>query len=77
MTPTYYVFRHLSQYAQPGGKVVGTSSNDAIGFKNPDGSVVAVLYSGSGKSNYTVSLGGKKLQFSMPGDGWATVVYKP
>ena len=76
-TPTYYVFRHLSQYAQPGGKVVGTSSNDAIGFKNPDGSVVAVLYSGSGKSNYTVSLGGKKLQFSMPGDGWATVVYKP
>jgi len=76
-TPTYFVFRHLSQYTMPGAKVMGTSGNDVIGFKNPDGSVVAVLYASSGKSNYTVSLGGKKLQFNMPSDGWATVVYKP
>ena len=25
ITPAYYVFRHISQYADPGGKVVGTS----------------------------------------------------
>jgi hypothetical protein len=24
-----------------------------------------------------VSIGGKKLQFAMPGAGWATVKYKP
>jgi glucosylceramidase len=76
-TPAYYVFRHLSQYAQPGGKVLSTSGNDVIGFKNPDGSVVAVIYAQTGKSSYTVALGGKKLQFNMPSDGWATVVYKP
>jgi glucosylceramidase len=76
-TPAYYVFRHVSQFVEPGAKVVATSgSSDAIAFKNPDGSLVAVVYSGSAKSNYTVAIGGKKLQFSMP-SGWATVKYKP
>ena len=41
VSPAYYVFRHVSQYADPGGKVVGTSSNDALAFKNPDGTIVA------------------------------------
>jgi glucosylceramidase len=76
-TPAYYVYRHFSQFAEPGAKVVGTSgSTDAIAFKNPDGSFVAVVYAGSAKANYIVSIGGKKLQFSMP-SGWATVKFKP
>jgi glucosylceramidase len=75
-TPTYYVFRHLSQYVAAGATVVGTSgSTDALAFKNPDGSFVAVVYSNSAKSNYVVSIAGKKLQFSMPA-GWATIVAK-
>jgi glucosylceramidase len=77
-TPTYYVFRHLSQYVVPGAKVVGTSGGDAVAFKNPDGSYVAVLYnSGGANPNYVVSMGGKNLQFDMPGQGWATVKYTP
>jgi glucosylceramidase len=75
-TPTYWVFRHVSQFAAPGGKVVATtgSSVDSIGFKNPDGSLVAVIYnSGAAKSTFTVSIGGKKLQFAMPAAAWATV----
>ena len=77
ITPTYYVFRHLSQFVDPGAKVMGTSGGDAIAFKNPDGTYVAVVYnSGAGKM-FTVSVGGKKLQFDMPGSGWATVNYKP
>jgi glucosylceramidase len=72
ITPTYYVFRHVSQYADPGGKVVGTSSNDALAFKNPDGSVVAVIYANAAKT-ITVAINGKKLQFQMPGQGWATL----
>ena len=77
-TPAYYVFRHFSQFADPGAKVVATSGGDAVGFKNPDGSLVAVMYnSGSANSSYVVSIGGKKLQFAMPGAGWATVKYKP
>lgn len=77
-TPAYYVFRHFSQFVDPGATVVGTTGGDAVGFKNPDGSLVAVMYnSGSANSSYVVSIGGKKLQFAMPGAGWATVKYKP
>ncbi len=72
ITPAYYVFRHISQYSDPGGKVVGTSSNDALAFKNPDGSVVAAIYSNAAKT-ITVAINGKKLQFQMPGQGWATL----
>jgi glucosylceramidase len=77
-TPAYYVFRHFSQYVTPGATVVGTTGGDAVAFKNPDGSIVAVLYnSGSANSNYIVAIGGKKLQFAMPAAGWATVKYAP
>lgn len=76
LTPTYYVFRHVSQYVDPGAKVVGTSGGDALAFKNPDGTIVAVVYNSSGAKKMTVAIGGKKLQFDMPGQGWATVNYK-
>jgi glucosylceramidase len=75
-TPAYYVFRHFSQFADVGAKVVGTSGGDAVAFKNPDGSYVVVMYnSGAANSKYTVSVAGKSLQFSMPGSGWATIKY--
>jgi glucosylceramidase len=77
-TPAYYVFRHFSQFVDPGATVVSASGGDTVGFKNPDGSLVAVMYNSGGANNsYVVSIGGKKLQFAMPGAGWATVKYKP
>ena len=74
VTPAYYVFRHLSQFVAPGAKVLATSGGDALAFKNPDGSLVAVMYNSGTAQTMTVALGGKMLQFAMPGDGWATVV---
>ena len=59
-TPAYHVFRHLSQYVDPGAKVVATTGGDAVGFKNPDGSIVAVMYATSAKTNYIVSIGGQE-----------------
>ena len=76
ISPAYYVFRHVSQYADPGGQVVGTSSNDALAFKNPDGTIVAVIYANAAKT-ITVSIAGKRLQFQMPGQGWATLNVSP
>ena len=77
-TPTYYVFRHISQYVAPGATVVGTSGGDAVAFKNPDGSIVAVMFnSGQANNAYVVAIGGRRLQFAMPGNGWATVKFKP
>jgi len=77
-TPTYYVFRHFSQFVVPGAKRIDATGGDAIAFKNPDGSVVAVVYnSGAANDNYVVAIGAKKLQFSVPSAGWATLKYTP
>ena len=75
VTSAYCVFRHFSQFIDVGATRVATSGGDAVAFKNPDGHIVAVMYNnGSANSNYVVSIGGETLQFSMPANGWATVV---
>jgi glucosylceramidase len=74
ITPTYYVFRHFSQFVVPAARVVATSGGDALAFRNPDGSVVAVMYNSGSAKTMTVAVAGKMLQFAMPGGGWATVV---
>jgi glucosylceramidase len=77
-TPAYYVFRHFSRYVVPGATVVGTTGGDAVAFKNPDGSLVAVLFNkADANPNYVVAIGGKKLAFALPGYGWATVRVEP
>jgi glucosylceramidase len=74
ITPAFYVFRHVSQFAAPGARVVTTTGGDALAFKNTDGSVVAVMYNSGGAKTAMVSIAGKKLQFQMPANGWATVI---
>jgi glucosylceramidase len=53
------------------------TNNDVIAFKNPDGSIITVLYNSGATRTSIVAVGGKKLQFSIPGTGWATVNYVP
>ena len=72
-TPTYYVFRHLSQYVEPGAKVVATTGGDALAFKNPTGKIVTVMYNSGAAKTAIVSAGGKMYSFAMPAAGWATV----
>jgi glucosylceramidase len=74
ITPAYYVFRHFSQFVAQGAKVAATSGGDSVAFKNPDGSIVAVLHNSGAARTVTVAIAGKKLQLAMPGNGWATVV---
>ncbi|WP_437915528.1 glycoside hydrolase family 30 beta sandwich domain-containing protein [Sorangium sp. So ce302] len=77
LTPAYHVFRHISQYVDPGAMRVNTTGGDALAFKNPDGSIVTVMYnSGNAAKMTTLSVAGKKLQFSVPARGWATVNWK-
>ncbi|HXJ21948.1 MAG TPA: glycoside hydrolase family 30 protein [Polyangia bacterium] len=76
VTPAYYVFRHFSGFVDPGAKRVGTSGSslDMLAFKNPDGSLVAVMFnSSSSAKTTTLQIGGAKLQFSVPGNGFASV----
>lgn len=76
-TPAYYVFRHFSQYVVPQAKRIDATGGDAVAFKNPDGSLVAIMYNSGAAGNYVVSIGGKNVQFAMPASGWATIRYTP
>lgn len=77
VTPAYHVFRHVSGYVDPGATRIGTTGGDALAFKNPDGTIVTILYnSGNSEKMTTLSVAGKKLQFSVPARGWATVNWK-
>jgi glucosylceramidase len=74
VTPTYYLFRHMSQYVEPGSVRVATQGGDALAWKNPDGSIVTVMHNSGGQAqNTTLSVAGKMLQFEIPARGWATV----
>lgn len=76
-TPTYYVFRHLSQYVQPQAKLVavsGSGASDAVAFKNIDGSIVVTMHNSACAKTSIVQVAGTKLQFNIPTNGWATVV---
>lgn len=77
-TPAYYVFRHVSQYVDDGAKRLNTQGGDALAFKNPDGSVVTVMFnSGNAAAQTTLSAAGKTVSFSIPAQGWATVNLQP
>lgn len=74
ITPTYYLFRHLGQYVEPGAVRVATQGGDVLAFKNPDGSIVAVVHNqGQQAADTTLAVAGTTLQFSVPARGWATV----
>jgi glucosylceramidase len=78
ITPTYHVFRHLAGFVDPGARRIGTSGSfgsEVLAFKNPDGSVVAVLYnSGTAARTVTVQIrSGVLARFSIPARGWATL----
>ena len=60
VTPAYYVFRHVSQYVDPGAKVVATSGGDALAFKNPDGTIVAVIYNAGAARRLHRPIAGKR-----------------
>ena len=74
ITPAYYVFKHLSRYVQPGAKVLLTTSDSALSFKNPNGELVTVLFNEGGARTMTVDVGHKRFSFDMPQSGWATLV---
>ena len=73
VTPAFYLFRHLSSFVEPGAVVIGASGGDALAFKNPDGTLVGVVYNSGSAKQTIVAIGGKKLQFEMPANGWATI----
>ena len=76
-TPAYYVFRHLSFFVDPGATHLTTTGGDALAFKNPDGSIVTVVFnSANAAADTIVALGTTNVQVQVPAQGWATVYWK-
>jgi glucosylceramidase len=76
-TAAYYAFRHFSQFVDVGATRVDVSSNDAVAFENPDGSIVTVLYnSGGSPANTALGVGGTTVEFTIPANGFATVNFQ-
>src|SRR5690606_39204728 len=72
LTPTYFVFRHISQYVDPGAKRLDVTGGDALAFRNLDGSITTVLYNSGAAKDVTLAVNGKKVGFNLPSRGWAT-----
>ncbi|MET0791197.1 MAG: glycoside hydrolase family 30 beta sandwich domain-containing protein [Polyangiaceae bacterium] len=77
VTPAYYVFRHLSYFVDPGAVRVAVTGGDAVAFKNPDGSLVVMLFNEGGATTTTVALGGGTVvQVPIHLQSWATIYWK-
>jgi len=80
ITPAFHVLRHLAQFVDRGAKRVAVVTDGALqprAFQNPDGSIVTVIYNPGPAGQTTVSVGDVTWQFSIPGQGFATVVKRP
>lgn len=75
-TPMFYAFKHFSYYVAPGARYVSTgSSENAVAFLNPDGSLVIQLQNPD-ETPRTVSINvdGGTLTASLPAMSWNTLV---
>jgi glucosylceramidase len=83
ITPAYYVFRHFGYYTAVGATRLGTSgTNDALAFKNPDGSIIVHVYNKNSSSKTMIVGVGSALsqtlyQFNVPAHGWDTLRVPP
>ena len=82
-TAAYYAFRHFSAYVVPGAtRISAKGTNDALAFKNPDGSVIVEVYNkAAAATTMTVGVGSALsqtlYQFNVPAHGWATLRVMP
>lgn len=75
ITPAYWVFRHFSQYIQPGATRIGTSgSNEVLAFENPDGFIITQVYNkDNSQKELTINVSGGLYRFTIPAHSWATL----
>jgi hypothetical protein len=79
ITPAYWVFRHFSQYIQPGAVRIGTSGSDEVlAFINPDGFIITQVYNKDDvEKDLTIGVSGGLYRFTIPAHSWATLRTMP
>ncbi len=79
LNPEYYLFRHISHFVEPGARWLTTqgSIKDVLAFKNPDGTVVVVIYnSGQNHSEVVVNTPVGNFKADLPPESFNTFVYQ-
>jgi glucosylceramidase len=78
-TPLYYTLAHFSRFIRPGAVRIGWQNNDSdlmvTAFRNPDGTIAALLFNpGRETKGVHLSLGRKSMDFTISGKALQTVL---
>ena len=78
--PQFYAVKHFSHYILPGAYRIHTAEDleevEAIGFVNPDGSVVLQLWNGAGQEgSVNVALEGRVVTVQLPAHAFSTIIF--
>ncbi|MBF4494380.1 RICIN domain-containing protein [Flavobacterium sp. MR2016-29] len=76
----YYIIGQISKFVKPGALRIGSSSTSgsilSVGFKNPDGSTVLVVYNSAGSSNtIKVVSGSSAFNYAVPANAAVTFTW--
>jgi glucosylceramidase len=73
----FYEMKHISHYVQPGAVYLGTSGSmeEAMAFRNPDGSIVVLVAEKTGEPRkLTITAGKKNVTINVPANSVSTIV---
>ncbi len=78
-TPLYYTIAHFSRFIRPGAVRIGFENSDSdlmvTAFRNPDGTIAAILFNPLAEpKGIHLSLGRKSLDFTISGQAIQTVI---
>ena len=79
LTPLYYTMAHFSKYIRPGAEIIGLDKTDkelmVTAAKNPDGSIVAVIFNEQNEAkNLKLALGDKALNINISAQAIQTII---
>jgi glucosylceramidase len=76
---SYYVIAQLSKFVKPDAvRIASSSSNGSlqnVAFKNPDGSVVLVVFNSGGSQTFTVGSGSNTFSYTLAGSSAVSFVW--
>ena len=74
----FYEMKHISKYVRPGAVYLGTagSMEEAMAFRNPDGSIVVLAAEKTGEArNLTITAGKRTIKVNIPANSVSTIVF--
>ncbi|NYF79567.1 glycoside hydrolase family 30 protein [Granulicella arctica] len=80
---TYYVLGHVGKFVTPGASVIGTTTQGStgiqdVGFLNPDGSVVVVVFNAaSSTQTFNIAEGSESFTYTLPSGAAASFKWSP